>query len=222
MHFDELKLLPGTRVKLVIAGGGPAQNPLSCKYMGSHAPHSLLVAVSDHLPAINLRVGARVVASLANPTGIVTFSSLVQAVNLEPFMYVHLAYPEAMQIRNVRSAVRVDVEVLAQATNLFSDDHLEAHPARILDMSVNGMKLGSAVLLGDIGDELAVHVQLVFDDIAREILLTGVIRTRLVAQQSVDNCAYTYGIEFTQLDEDKRVLLYAFVFNRVQRYGPQI
>lgn len=221
MHFDELKLLPGIPVKLLIASGS-AQNTLSCKYIGSHAPHSLLIAVPDDLPANHLRVGAKAGVSLASPTGIVTFSSLVQTISLEPYAHVHLGYPATMQIRNVRSSVRVDVEVLAQVTNLFSDELLEMHPARIFDISVSGLKLGSAVLLGDIGDELAVHVQLVLDDITREIMLTGVIRTRTAAEHRVDYCAYTYGIEFTQLDEDKRVLLYAFVFNRVQRVGPQI
>ena len=221
MRFDDLKLLPGTRMKVVIAGG-PTQSALACKFIGSYPPRSLLVS----LPATEgdnnaIRVGARVAISLASPTGIVTFSSQIQSLHHEPFAYLHLSYPDALQVRNVRSAVRVSVEVQAQVTNLLAEDHLEMQQARIIDMSVNGMKLASAAPLGAVGDELAVHVQLTLDDIAREIMLTGVIRT-CVASDSASEYPYACGLEFTMLDEDKRVLLYAFVFNMVQRYGAQI
>lgn len=221
MNFDELKLLPGLRIKLVVANAA-ASNSLACQYIGSFAPHTLLVATPAGIPAANLRAGAKVAVSLASPTGIVTFSSSIRAIALEPYPLMHLEYPTTLQVRNVRSAVRVGVEVLAQVTNLYADDHLEMYPARILDMSVGGMKLGAAASLGDIGDELAVHVRLSVDDIAREILLTGTIRTSSATQNRADGNVNTYGIEFTQLDEDKRVLLYAFVFNMVQRCGPQI
>lgn len=222
MNFDELKLLSGTRMKLVVAGASAPQGSLTCQYIGSHAPHALLVGLPENIPVATPRVGAKVGVSLASPTGIVTFSSSIRAIAFKPFALVHLEYPAIVQIRNVRSAVRVGVEVLAQVTNLYADDHLEMYPARILDISVSGMKLDAAVSLGDVGDELAVHVHLSLDDITREILLTGTIRSNGASQNRADGGAYTYGIEFTQLDEDKRVLLYAFVFNMVQRYGPQM
>ena len=117
MRFDDLKLLPGTRMKVIVAGG-PTQNALACKFIGSYPPRSLLVSLPLTESESNaIRVGAKVAISLASPTGIVTFSSQVQSVHNEPFAYLHLSYPEAMQVRNVRSAVRVSVEVQAQVTN---------------------------------------------------------------------------------------------------------
>lgn len=89
-------------------------------------------------------------------------------------------------------------------------------PAQIVDISVRGLKLASASALGDIGDELAILMHITLEDIVRDISLSGIIRTRTPIA-----AGETCGVEFIQLDENKRVLLYAYVFNMVQRNGPQ-
>jgi hypothetical protein len=98
--------------------------------------------------------------------------------------------------------------------------------ARVIDMSVLGLKLGSSTLLGAVGDEVSIHLRLAFEDIVRDVTLAGKIRaqtqTQMESVAAQSTFPFVLGIEFLELDEDKRVLLHAFVFNRVQRYGAQI
>jgi hypothetical protein len=150
----------------------------------------------------------------------------VEGISSTPFPHVFLSYPKVINMRNVRAAVRVNVEIEAQVANLDSLDLVEMQPSRVIDMSVLGLKLGSSTVLGEVGDELAVHMRLVFEDIARDVTINGKIRTQTQTQiQAADPLTafpFVLGVEFLPLDEDKRVLLYAFVFNMVQRYGAQV
>lgn len=212
-QFADLKLLPGTAMRITLPSINDKQPILQGRYVGSDAPRAIIAAAQARA---ELPVGTKVVVSMTSPTGIVTFASQIDAVGAAPFPHIFLQYPRTVNLRNVRSAVRVSVDVSAQVANFSSEDHLEMQPAQIIDMSVSGLKLTSQAMLGSIGDELGIHMYVTLDDIVRDIMLTGIIRAR-TSNASGETC----GVEFTQLDENKRVLLYAYVFNMVQRNGPQ-
>lgn len=225
MQFDDLKLLPGTRVKMATVGTDNGPPAVTGKYVGCQRPHAIVVAVPSSAVGA-LRLGAKVAGSLVTATGIVNFVSQVEAVSNLPFPHVFLTYPKVINMRNVRAAVRVNVDIEAQVANLDALDMVEMQPAQVIDMSVLGLKLGSSTMLGTIGDEVVVHLRLAFDDIVRDVTLAGKIRTQ--TQTQIDKGAaqatfpVVFGIEFLPLDEDKRVLLHAFVFNMVQRFGAQV
>jgi hypothetical protein len=214
MEFSQLNLLPGAAMRIALPGANSKQSMTQGKYMGSDISRAIVAAAQV---GPDLQVGAKVAVSMTSPTGIITFASQIDAIGTAPFPHVFLQYPKTVNLRNVRSAVRVSVDVSAQVANFTAEDHLEMQPAQIADISVSGLKLASQAVLGDIGDELGIHMYITLDDIVRDVMLTGVIRTRASGSNGE-----TCGVEFTQLDENKRVLLYAYVFNMVQRNGPQI
>ncbi len=212
-EFAELKLIPGAVMRIALPGASDKSASVQGKYIGSYAPRAIIVGAQVNA---EFRAGVKVAVSMTSPTGIVTFASQIEAVGAAPFPHVFLLYPKMVNLRNVRSAVRVNVGVAAQVANFSTDDNVEMQPAQIVDMSVSGLKLAAQTKLGEVGDELAIHMYITLDDIVRDIMLTGIIRTRTAVADG-ENC----GVEFTQLDENKRVLLYAYVFNLVQRHGPQ-
>jgi hypothetical protein len=226
MQFDDLKLLPGSRVKVMPAGVDSGPPAVTGKYVGCQRPHAIVVAVPASAIGATLRQGARIACSLVTATGIVNFASQVEIASNVPFPHVFLTYPKVINMRNVRAAVRVNVDIEAQVANLDALDMVEMEEARVIDMSVLGLKLGSATLIGAVGDEVSIHLRLAFEDIVRDVTLAGRIRTQTQTQMEAASVQTTFpfvlGIEFLELDEDKRVLLHAFVFNRVQRYGAQI
>jgi hypothetical protein len=222
MQFDALQLLPGTAMKLSVLGPDRRRHAVQAQYIGCRAPRVILVTVPTRAVGLVLRVGSKVGVSALTPTGIVSFVSAVEVLNSQPFVYAHLLYPAAVQVRSVRAAARVNVELGAGVTNLEDLDHLESLPARVLDISVRGLKLGADVELGRVGDELSIHVQLAFDDISRDLSLNGKIRSRRLADSLSGPFAHVFGVEFTALDEDKRVLLHAYVLNMLRRNGAQI
>ena len=213
-QFADLKLLSGAAMRVALAAGSDRKLTVQGRYVGSHAPRAIVAAaqVNGEFP-----VGTGVVVSMTSPTGIVTFASQVEAVNPTPFPHMFLQYPQQVHLRSVRSAVRVGVDVSAQVANFSADDLLETVPAQVVDMSVRGLKLMSTVKLGEVGDELAIHMYMTLDDIERDIMLNGIVRA-CTTEVGGESC----GVEFTQLDENKRLLLYAYVFNMVQRHGPQV
>ena len=212
-QFAELKLLPGATMRIALASAGDKHATVQGRYVGSDAPRAIVVAASV---GADFRAGVKVVVSMTSPTGIVTFASQIEAMGTAPFPHVFLLYPKLIHLRNVRAAVRVNVGVSAQVANFSADDHLEMQAVQIVDISVRGLKLASTSALGEIGNELAIHMYITLDDIVRDIMLTGIIRTRTPVADGE-----TCGVEFTQLDENKRVLLYAYVYNMVQLNGPQ-
>jgi hypothetical protein len=135
MQFDDLKLLPGTRVKIMIAGGENHSPAVTGKYVGCLRPHATVVAVPASAMASTLRLGAKVAVSLATSTGIVNFISQVDNLSNLPFPHVFLAYPKTINMRNVRAAVRVDVDIAAQVANLDALDMLEMQSGQIIDLS---------------------------------------------------------------------------------------
>ncbi len=213
-QFTELKLLPGAAMRLSPAGSNDKKASIQARYIGCD---SLRAIVASARLSDDFHVGTSVAVSMTSPTGIVTFASQIEAIGSAPFPHVFLTYPKAIHMRHVRSAVRVSVDVSAQVANFSADDHLEMSSAQVVDMSVRGLKLVSTNTLGDIGDELGIHIYITLDDIVRDIMLNGIIRSR-TATADGETC----GVEFTRLDENKRLLLYAYVFNMVQRNGPQI
>lgn len=226
MQFDDLKLLPGSRVKVMPAGVDSGPPAVTGKYVGCQRPHAIVVAVPASAIGGTLRMSARIACSLVTATGIVNFISQVEAISNLPFPHVFLTYPKVINMRNVRAAVRVNVDIEAQVANLDSLDMLEMQEARVIDMSVLGLKLGSGSVLGEVGDEVSIHLRLAFEDIMRDVTLAGKIRTQTQTQlepiATQQAFPFVLGVEFLELDEDKRVLLHAFVFNRVQRDGAQI
>jgi hypothetical protein len=222
MKFEQLKLPSGARMKLTIANVGKTPTVVQSRFVGFHAGRSIIAVVPTSALTNGLSVGAKVAVSLVTPTDIATFTSSIEAVAKHPFAHLFLHYPDALNVRKVRSAARVSVGVSAQVANLGGEDPLEMHEAQILDMSVSGLRLVAKEALGRIGDELSVHVQLGFDDINRKIMLTGNIRSESEAAEFENEGSRTYGVEFSPMADDKRVWLYAFVFCMIQRQGPQM
>lgn len=220
MDFLALRLTPGSVVQLQVSGSDAAQHSIKGHYIGCHAPRTVLVAVPQRALGPLLRPGVRVAASVVTATGIGNFASQVEAVNAQPFAYLHLHYPSAVSLRSVRAAVRVGVQQPLMVTNLDDLDLLEARPAQLLDLSVRGARIGAHAELGQIGDELSLFLHCAFDDIARALTLTGKIRARPVAASVSGEFPYLYGVEFASMEEDKRVLLHAFVAFMLEQRGP--
>jgi hypothetical protein len=222
MQFEDLKLPSGARMKLMLSGATTNQANIQATFVGALAPRSIIAAVPAAVLGAGFEIGTKVGISMVSATDVVTFATLVEAASAAPFPHLFLSYPATVNVRKVRAAARVNVGVSAQVTNLSGDDPVEMLDAQILDMSVNGLKLASKQALGQMGDELAVHVQLTFDDIVRDIMLTGQIRSHGVTAEAGNPFSQLCGIEFSDMVEDKRVLLYAFVFCMIQRFGPQM
>lgn len=222
MRFEELKLVPGTRLKLTVAGPGLDQQAVAGRYIGCHAPATLLVAIPPKTRGAVLRNGVRVAVSVGTPTGVASFPSAVEATASSPYSYVHLLLPREVQWRAVRTAVRVAADLPAQVTNFDEVPRRPALQAAIVDLSVRGLKLGAAVELGNLGDEIAVEATFQLDDIVRRLSLRAKIRSRFAGATASSGYEHVYGAELLGLPEDDRILLQAYVLDVLHKQGPAL
>ncbi len=218
--FASLQLAPGAQVKLVT--GDATQTPVKARYVGCLAPQFVLLAVPSKAVGPILRAGVKVAVSVFTPTGIATFSTTVEGTGNQPFALVHLRYPATLALRSVRQAPRVAVELPLQVINLEAMSSRAVFEGQLFDLSVRGARFGSPHELGQIGDEISIRMQLAFDDIFRDVAVTARIRARPVADGVSGSFPQVYGVEFSAVDEERRILLHAFVLNLLWERGAQI
>lgn len=89
-----------------------------------------------------------------------------------PFAYVLLSYPEAVQARQVRSALRIRTSLPAMA---WGRDPASTVAARVLDLSHAGALIELAAPLGAVGNLLSISFQLPLDGGPQRMELNGSI-----------------------------------------------
>lgn len=112
-QLEELKLIPGASVQLLVEGAGGQNYSLDSVYIGSLALHSLLVVMPSEHPEVVWRTGTKLAMTLVVPAGIATFNSQIEAIAEHPYSYIHIAYPQQVNFRLVRGEARVRVEFAA-------------------------------------------------------------------------------------------------------------
>ncbi len=120
-----------------------------------------------------------------------------------PYPHLHLAIPEEMEVGEVRSSARANVSLIA---SILSDLRHNSQAAVLENLSTEGAKIQSSAFLGNIGDVFRISTQLRVLGKETVIQLQASIRSR---QQTDDD--YSYGVEFFEVSDQQRLLIYAFV-----------
>ncbi|KKK53703.1 hypothetical protein LCGC14_3092140, partial [marine sediment metagenome] len=214
--FEDLNLMPGASVQLLVTGGDQKNYSLDTVYIGSLALHSLLVAMPSEHSDVMWRSGMKLAMTVVLPTGVATFTTRIDAIGERPYHYLHLAYPQEIKFREVRGAARVKVELPAKVANLNDIQDPENFHSRVLDISISGLKLATDTNIGRVGDELTIHISMHFAGVERNLSIQGVIRARLGSGGEENTYANVYGVKFLPLDDEQQILLHAFVLNGLQ------
>jgi hypothetical protein len=88
--------------------------------------------------------------------------------------------------------------------------------SNVLDISVTGLKLATNRPIGNIGDQLTIHIAMHFAGEERQLSLKAVIKAVLAGGEAGRQLSHVYGVHFLQLADDQQVLLHAFVLNGLQ------
>lgn len=213
MKFEDLKLGYGYPLQLQVQVEGEVQRATS-KLIGCVPDQGLLIAPPRG--KARLRGGQKVVVRIMVGNGICLFPALIQSVVTQPMPMMQLSYPKQINFKEIRGATRVDVKVPIQALNMSSLPEKSSEGV-IADISTSGARLEVSEPVGDVGDELLLKGIVNVGPIQRELDIHGVIRSRIErsTREIEENLPAVYGIEFTESDEDKLLLLYAFVYSEL-------
>ncbi len=216
MKFEELKLTYGYPLQLQTASLAGQPERYSCRLIGCLPGRSILLSVPKQGgKLIKFRAGQKIVVRLMIDNGIGIFACIVESQTQDPYPILHLSYPETVTFKGIRGATRVAVRENIEATNMSMESKILAS-GFICDMSISGTRIELSDDIAEIGDTLELRANVNIRDVKRDLILTGVIRSRV---DPTDNLAegvlVSYGLEFTNQAEEHRLIMYAYVFNQM-------
>ena len=218
MRFEELKLTYGYPLQLQATNAAGQPERYSCRLIGCLPGRSILISVPKTSGRLmRFRTGQKVVVRFMADNGIGVFISLVDVQTTDPYPILHISYPDNVTFKGIRSATRVPVGLMAHLRNR-SHPERAAVSGQIADMSITGARLDMDANVGELGDILELDVQVDINGIRRQLQLTGVIRSRVDGGSTEEQEALgmqSYGLEFVELSEEQRLVLYAFVFGQI-------
>ena len=216
MKFEELKLTYGYPLQLQTSTLAGQPERFSCRLIGCLPGRSILLSVPKQAgKLVKFRVGQKVVVRLMIDNGIGIFAGIVESQTQDPYPILHLSYPESVTFKGIRGATRVAVREKIDVINM----SLENRPkitGFLSDMSISGARIELGENIAEIGDTLELQAQIDIRDVRRELILTGIIRSRVDPTDNLDEGALvSYGLEFANQPDEHRLIMYAYVFNQM-------
>jgi len=215
MKFEDMKLIYGYPLQLQISNSAGQPERFSCRLIGCLPGRSILLSVPKLAgKLVRFRSGQKVIARLMVDNGIGIFASIVETQTVDPYPILHISYPDSVGFKGIRGATRVGIDQPVEVNNLtiISDKTISAS---VVDVSVTGARIESMQAFGEIGNKIQITMNVGIANIVRELTLDAVIRScGDVDPQSPDG-GIAYGVEFVEADEDKRLLLYAYVYAQI-------
>lgn len=216
MKFEELKLTYGYPLQLQTAAVAGQAERFSCRLIGCLPGRSVLLSVPKQAgKLVKFRVGQKIVVRLMIDNGIGIFAGIVESQTQDPYPILHLSYPDAVTFKGIRGATRVAVREKIEVTNISMESKIKAS-GFIADMSISGTRIELGDDIAEIGDTLELRAQVNIRDITRDLILNGVIRSRVDPTDNLgEGVLVSYGLEFVDQTDEYRLVMYAYVFNQM-------
>ena len=134
-----------------------------------------------------------------------------------PFPHMHLSYPREVRGIVVRKGARVNTSIIA-AVHITSGPRLNTQGAgNIINLSVGGALLTSRTPLGEKGDRVSIKFRVHLQDIEAFPQLEAVIRnvSPEPATEGGGPPSFLHGLEFRDVPQSDRVMLTAYVYQRL-------
>jgi hypothetical protein len=145
-------------------------------------------------------------------TTVLHFRGAVLKVALDPYPYVHIMVPEALEERLVRHVPRAQVSL--PATLATPDTHI----ATILDLSVGGARIGVEKKLAlDVGTTIQLSMTVTVLGKQQEIGLQAKVAVKYGETDTRHPVITFYGLAFESLAERQILVLHAYVQQQLAR-----
>lgn len=216
MRFEELKLTYGYPLQLQATNLMGRPERLSCRLIGCLPGRGILLSVPKQAgKLVKFRAGQKIVVRLMIDNGIGIFAGIVESQTQDPYPILHLSYPETVTFKGIRGATRVAVREKIEVTNMSVASRLKT-TGFLSDMSIGGARIELDEDVAEIGDTLELRAQVDIRDIKKELVLSGVIKSRVDPTDNPgEGVLVNYGLEFASQPEEHRLVLYAYVFNQM-------
>ncbi len=208
--LDEVKLMPGDALQLQQMVEGQNER-LTVRVIGVMKPKSVLVtAPIIEGKLIFLREAQPFLVRAFSGLNVCAFKTKVLKVHHTPFPYLHLAYPDSVQIMRIRKAVRAEVQLITAVQDKEGGRQLGA--ARIVDLSVGGARIMATSPFGVKDQVVFLSFKIKLDDIEEYIQTPAVIRAIGEEEDETGRKAVVVGVQFENLSQNHRLLIMNLVY----------
>ena len=214
MKFEDMKLTYGYALQLQTSNSDGQPERLSCRLIGCLPGRSILLSVPKLAgKLVRFRTGQKIVARFMVDNGIGIFTSIVEVQTAEPYPILHIEYPDNVSFKGIRVATRVGIEQPVSIANLsvISDKVLNG---LLVDISTTGARIEIEDEVGEIGHKIQINMQVNIAEIVRELSIDAIIRSRVEPTEGQIS-AVAYGVQFVEPEEDRRLVLYAYVYSQI-------
>lgn len=217
MKFEDMNLAYGCPLQLQFSNGAGQPERFSCRLIGCLPGHSILLSVPKmNGKLIRFRPGQQIAIRFMVDNGIGIFASVVEAQTSDPSPILHVSYPENINFKGIRSATRVAIRQRAVIVNLTKDSD-KVRQGAIVDISISGARIEINECMGEIGNAIQLGLKINVAGIVRDLSVAAIIRSCINPDSAIPHQgdAFTYGIQIAETDEDRLLLLYAYVYSQI-------
>lgn len=213
LDFEALKLMPGDALQLQPLMEGQAER-WTVKVIGHVKPKSLLVTaplVDGKL--IFVKDGQTYLVRAFSGLNVCAFKSKVLKSQLQPFPYLHLAWPESVQAMRIRKAMRAPAGIIVAVHD--SEEGRQTGAGKIVDISVGGAKVLSPVQLGHKEQTLWLSFKVKLGDMEEYVKTPAIIRAVGEETDEQGKTMKAYGVQFGELNQSQRLIIMNLVYQYV-------
>lgn len=214
MKFEEFKLPYGYPVAIEGSSAGGEPFKYASKLVGCLPGELIVITQPRAASAAQLRSGQKLLVKIMAGNGVMAFASVVEQIHSQPRALVFLRYPGKLSFKEVRGATRVEsrTPISVQSTQGLTSESANGF---ISDISLSGARIELSQPVGEVGTQIAISGDVTIARLKGQLELPAVIRSRIERSTREEEADFPaiYGIEFAEMSDEQRLLLYAYVFS---------
>lgn len=210
LDLDALNLMPGDSLQLQPLLDGQVER-WTVRVIGQMKPKSLLVTapmVDGKL--IFIKDGQTYLVRAFSGLNVCAFKARVLKSQLQPFPYLHLAWPDSVQAMRIRKAMRAPASIIVAVHD--SEEGRQIGAGKIVDISVGGAKVLSSLSLGHKEQTLWLSFKVKLGDMEEYVKTPAIIRAIGEDTDEQGKTMKSYGVQFGDLNQSQRLIIMNLVY----------
>jgi len=210
IDLEALKLMPGDALQLQSQLEGQTER-WTVYVIGQMKQKSLLVSapmVDGKL--IFVKDGQTFLVRAFSGLNVCAFKARVLKSQLQPFPYLHLAWPDSVQAMRIRKTMRAPASIVVAIYE--AENGAQTGAGRIVDISVGGAKVISQIPLGHKDQVIWMAFKVKLGDLEEYIKTPVIVRSSGEELDPQGKSIRYYGVQFGELVQSQRLIIMNLVY----------
>lgn len=210
--LDQIKLAIGDPLQLQAHSSSGSAPRYYVKLIGYLRGKGVIVTTpSQDGKLLLMREGQSFVVRLFSGKSVYAFGASVFKVANVPYPHLHLTWPSQVNGLVVRQGARTKVNIIGAV----QDAHQRSHAATLINLSTGGCLLLAKAQLGIKDDRVGLKFRVSINDSEQYLDLRGVIRSISREGGEEGGPMIQHGIQFSDIAPNDRVVLTAYVYQKL-------